>query len=107
MTRPNTIKAKLTGDAMCTAEGHAVTAMLPVIGLCRVLVAEGYDPRSPMKVYRGDTLALTVRSIGEAARLCPSSKGRGFVLDKTAQRGAYKPAGAVCVQKRSRGNFAP
>jgi hypothetical protein len=89
----STIEAKLTGDALCTAEGHTVTAVLPVIGLCRVLVAEGYDPQSPMKVYRGDTLALTVRSIGEAARLCLSSKGSGFVVDKTGLRGAYKPAG--------------
>jgi hypothetical protein len=93
MTRTNTIEAKLTGDAICTAEEHTVTAVLPVIGLCRVLVAEGYDPQSPMKVYRGDTLALTVRSIGEAARLCLSSKGSGFVVDKTGLRGAYKPAG--------------
>jgi hypothetical protein len=98
LTPANTIEAKLTGDAICTAEGHTVKAGTPVIVLCRALVEAGYDPASPMKVYRGDTLALTVRSIGEAARLCIAGKGNGFAVDKTALRGAYKPAGAITIR---------
>lgn len=105
MTRTNTIEAKLTGDAICTAEGHTVKAGTPVIVLCRALVEAGYDPASPMKVYRGDTLALTVRSIGEAARLCIAGKGNGFAVDKTALRGAYKPAGASHGKKQPRTHF--
>jgi hypothetical protein len=103
MTRTNTIEAKLTGDAICTAEGHTVKAGTPVIVLCRALVEAGYDPASRMEVWRGDTLALKVRRIGEAARLCIAGKGNGFAVDKTALRGAYKPAGAFCVQKRNPG----
>jgi hypothetical protein len=102
MTRTNTIQAKLTGDAICTAEGHTVKAGTPVIVLCRALVEAGYDPASRMEVWRGDTLALKVRSIGEAARLCIAGKGNGFAVDKTVLRGAYKPAGASSRQKQPR-----
>jgi hypothetical protein len=40
-----------------------------VCALCRRLVEAGHDPAEPMEVYRGSTLALHVRSIGEAAKL--------------------------------------
>jgi hypothetical protein len=40
-----------------------------VCALCRRLVEAGHDPATPMEVYRGQTLALHVRSIGEAAKL--------------------------------------
>jgi hypothetical protein len=56
------------------AEGYSVRHQLPVIAMCRLLVAEGFDPASPMHVYRGDTLALKIRSIGEAATLRPSAR---------------------------------
>lgn len=72
MTRTNTIEAKLTGDAICTAEGHTVKAGTPVIVLCRALVEAGYDPASPMKVYRGirsrSPFALSVKPLGCALR---------------------------------------
>jgi hypothetical protein len=42
--------------------GHA-----PVLGLCRALLEAGYDPRRPLRAYRGDTVALKIRSIGEGA----------------------------------------
>jgi hypothetical protein len=38
------------------ARGHA-----PVLGLCRALLAAGYDPRRPLHAYRGDTVALENR----------------------------------------------
>jgi hypothetical protein len=38
-----------------------------VIALCRKLA--GHDPAARLEVYRGTTLALTVRSIGEGSRL--------------------------------------
>ena len=44
--------------------GHA-----PVLAMCRALIAAGYDPSRPLHVYRDKVLALTVRSIGEGAKL--------------------------------------
>ena len=40
-----------------------------VCALCRRLIEAGHDPATPMEVYRGATLSLRVRSIGEAAKL--------------------------------------
>jgi hypothetical protein len=56
-----------------------VNAYAPVLTLCRVLMAHGHDPATPLNAYRGGVLALKVRSIGEAARLTLNSKGTGFV----------------------------
>jgi hypothetical protein len=47
-----------------TARGRA-----PVLSLCRQLVAAGHDPAQPAEAYRGETLALRIRSLGEAAGL--------------------------------------
>jgi hypothetical protein len=87
------IHAKLTGNDVVAAEGHRVKNNLPVISLCRLLLAEGFDPASPMHVYRGEMLALKIRSIGEAARLRPATGGWGFVLDKVALQADYSLAG--------------
>ena len=40
-----------------------------MLDLCRELVAAGLHPTSPLEAWRGDTLSLRVRSIGEGARL--------------------------------------
>jgi hypothetical protein len=40
-----------------------------VLTLCRQLLAAGLDPDQALEVYRGTTLALRVRSIGEGAKL--------------------------------------
>ena len=63
------IRATLCGSTKCSAEGITVTGTVPVLQLCRKLVAAGYDPNRPMEVYRGDVLALRVSSIGQAAKL--------------------------------------
>jgi hypothetical protein len=72
------IRAEITGNT-CTALG--ITARdrdgSPVLKLCRKLIEGGHDPATPLHAYRGDTLCLKVRSIGEAARLRVSSGG-GF-----------------------------
>ena len=65
MTVP--IRAALSGNT-CTAEGLTATAAAPVLALCRRLVEAGHDPARPLHAYRGDTLALTVTSIGWGAR---------------------------------------
>ena len=76
------IEAELIGSNECRARDRArgitVRSSSPVLALCRALVGDGYDPHRPLHVYRGRTLALKVRSIGEGARLRVSSSGTGF-----------------------------
>ena len=63
------IHATITRHNTCTAERIAAHGFVPVLALCRKLVAAGYDPALPLYAYRGDTLALKVRSIGEGAQI--------------------------------------
>jgi hypothetical protein len=76
------IDAELIGSNECRARDRArginVRSSSPVLALCRALVGAGYDPRRPLHVYRGKTPTLTVRSIGEGARLRVSSSGASF-----------------------------
>jgi hypothetical protein len=72
------IRAELIKSETASACGLVAKGGSPVIKLCQMLVAAGHDPSSPMQVYRGDTLALKVRSIGEAAGLVAASNGYGF-----------------------------
>jgi hypothetical protein len=46
-----------------------VRSYAPVLALCRRLVDAGIDPATPLEVWRGGVLALTVRSIGAGAGL--------------------------------------
>jgi hypothetical protein len=46
-----------------------------VCALCRRLIEAGHDLNEPMEVYRGSTLSLHVRSIGEAAKLTVAEQG--------------------------------
>jgi hypothetical protein len=73
------VRADLTGSTTCTAAGITVTNNTPVLSLCRRLLEAGHDPATRLEVYRGAVLALTVRSIGEAAHLEINSHGTGFV----------------------------
>ena len=72
------IRAELSGSDEASACGLVVRSSSPVIALCRQLVAARYDPRTPLEAYRGKTLCLHVRSIGEAARLEIAAHGLGF-----------------------------
>jgi hypothetical protein len=62
------IRATLIDSDRCEADGHTVRAYAPVLAMCRELVAAGYDPATSLVAYRGDTLCLKVRSIGEGAK---------------------------------------
>jgi hypothetical protein len=64
-----TIQAELTGATTCSAAGIAAHGNAPMLALCRQLLAAGLDPDSALAVYRSTTLAIRVRSIGEAAKL--------------------------------------
>jgi hypothetical protein len=79
------IEADIVGSTECRARDRArgitVHSGSPVLAMCRALVGAGYDPHRPLHVYRGDTLALTVRTIGEGAKLAVSGSGVGFRWD--------------------------
>jgi hypothetical protein len=77
------IRAVLTGSDTCTAAGLTVRASATVLAMCRQLLAAGHDPATRLQAWRGSTLCLTVRSIGEGARLEINSKGTGFVWAPT------------------------
>jgi hypothetical protein len=72
------IIARLDGSDRAAADGVCVVGSSPVLALCRALVEAGFDPAAALHVFRGDVLALLVRSIGEAARLEVASSGIGF-----------------------------
>jgi hypothetical protein len=72
------IRAEITGSDACTALGTAVHGTAPVLKLCELLVAAGHDPAARLEAYRGDTLCLKVRTIGEGARLRVAPHGVGF-----------------------------
>ena len=57
---------------IATALGMTAKGRAPVLKLCRMLIAAGHDPTTRMQVWRGGAIALSVRSIGEAAGLTVS-----------------------------------
>jgi hypothetical protein len=63
------IFVKLIGSDTCTAVGIIARAYAPVCALARLLIAAGHHPATRLEVFRGDVLALRVRSIAEAASL--------------------------------------
>jgi hypothetical protein len=102
--RARVIRAELTGNDTCSWLGITARSRAPVLELCRKLIKAGVDPATTLHAYRGDTLALVVSSIGQAARLTVKTAGNGapiFVLDSTC-RGAAGPPIAPTVQARVR-----
>jgi hypothetical protein len=72
------IRATLVGSDHCEALGLTGHGYTPVLALCRALLAAGHDARRPLHAYRGDVLALVVRSIGAGAMLRVGTHGVGF-----------------------------
>jgi hypothetical protein len=73
-----TIRAELSSDTIAVSCGITVHTGSPVLALCRRLLDEGCASSMPMEAYRGTTLALRIRSIGEAAGLEVTSEGVRF-----------------------------
>jgi len=73
------IRAELVGSYHCTACGLTAQGETPILAICRALIAAGHDPATPLLVYRGNTVALTISSIGDAATLEVNGKGTGFM----------------------------
>src|SRR5262245_21589671 len=80
------IAVKLIGSTTCTVGNITITASAPVLAMSGALVAAGHDPRTRLEAYRGTTLALVVRSIGDGARLEINSKGTAFVCRQKVRR---------------------
>ena len=91
MTLPqrHPIHAEITGSDTATALGITEVSATPILALSRLLVEAGHNPGRPLECYRGDTLCLTVRSIGEAAGLEINGHGSGFV--RRRRRGTAPP----------------
>src|SRR4051812_11933379 len=70
-----TIVVQIIGHDTASGEGLTVRARSPVLALCRKLVAAGYDPATPLQAYRGPTLCLGVRTIGEGAKMTVRESG--------------------------------
>jgi hypothetical protein len=68
MTGP-TITATLIGSDTAKAGDIVCRGRSPVFGLCRALLAAGSDPNSKLSCFRGDVLALTIKTIGIGAKL--------------------------------------
>jgi len=73
------ISAQLVGDDQCCVDDYLVQSHSPVLAMCRELIEAGFNPERPLHVYRDGVLALTVRSIGEAAQIEINGKGAGFL----------------------------
>ncbi len=96
------LRAELVGSNRCTAAGITASGQAAVLALCRQLIAAGFDPTMPLRCYRGDTLALRVRGIGEGARLTVKDNRLGrpvFVRwhDRAASDAAGPPIAPIGV----------
>jgi hypothetical protein len=90
-TRP-TIRAEIINSSRCSAEGYTACGNAPVLGLCRELVKAGFDPSWSLHAYRGNVLALRVRSIGAGAALTVDEhNGIRFAKWKPFNRSAVSP----------------
>jgi hypothetical protein len=72
------IKGRLIGDYTCHVGNLTTNADTPIFEMCRLLLLHGYTADRPLLVFRGSTLAVTVRTIREGARLAVNGKGSAF-----------------------------
>jgi hypothetical protein len=72
--------AEVSSDHFASVMGSTVAARVssPVLARCRKLIAAGHASSADLQVYRNGTLALRVRSIGEAARSAPGEPWSRF-----------------------------
>jgi hypothetical protein len=84
------LHAELLDSDTCSTAGITTAGNAPVLALCRRLLTAGLDSHAPLQVYRDGTLALTVRSIAEGARLTVKDDNRGIPRFRSRRPG---PAG--------------
>jgi hypothetical protein len=78
MLSKTSLRAELSGSTICSAAGQVAIGHTPVLALCRALIEAGHDPATPLEVYRGNILALRIRSIGTAAGLTVDESRTAF-----------------------------
>ena len=71
------IGADPVGSDRCTALGITTIGRAPVLAVCRLLIEAGYDPATPLGVYRGEILCLRVRTIGEGVHFTGEDDWQG------------------------------
>jgi hypothetical protein len=96
------IIARLIGDDTAQAGDIVVRSRSPVFALCRALLAAGANPNSKLKCFRGDVLALTVKTIGRGAKL--TIKENNWVGPKVVP---YEPLSRDRVGRHVRQNDNP
>jgi hypothetical protein len=82
-----TLHAQLVRSDTAVAAGITARGTSPVLLLCRKLLAVGHDPATPMQVWRGNTLCLSIRSIDAAAGLRVNTHGTAFIRDAARPTG--------------------
>jgi hypothetical protein len=87
-TAQEPIIGALISDDIASACGITVRSSSPIFALARQLIACGHDRSRPLHLFRGDTLAVCVSCIGEAAGLELNSKGSGFIKARQPVRAA-------------------
>ena len=92
---PQAIRAELVGSDRCTAAGYVARGTTPILAMCRRLIEADYDPTTTLHCYRGETLCLLVRLIGEAATLEPNSGGTCFTRRRIRRRTTVRAAPPV------------
>lgn len=98
------IYAKLIGSNRCEAEGITARGSAPVLALCRKLVAAGHDPGTPLEAWRGPTLCLRIRSLGEGAKFTVRTAGNGrpiFAPENGARGSSVRRNASGVVSPRS------
>lgn len=84
------VRAELLGSDTCRAESYTARGHVPVLAICRTLIAAGVDPERPLHAYRGATLCLIVPGIGAGGALTVKSSGNGSPIFAPL-RGATAP----------------
>jgi hypothetical protein len=101
------LRAVIIGSNQAEANGVTARSHAPVLGLCRALLEAGHDPDTPLEAYRGTTLCLKVRSIGEGARLTVKETTRDgkprFVTYRPGPDGAGSVRGQPYVAQTAAG----
>jgi hypothetical protein len=92
----------LVGVDLIVVDRLSVCSDTPILDACRKLVHFGVDPKTPLHCFRNGRLAVTVRSIGEGARLEINGNGIGFVVRR---RRAMVAASPVRNSEKSEPNY--
>jgi hypothetical protein len=100
------IACQFEGDDICRAADFEVRGYAPALDMCRRLLAEGFDPATPLEVYRGDVLCLRISSIGYGAGLCVEDDKIG--RPRFARRRSRVPVGLEgCVPETTPASVCP